>query len=918
MGGRFISALLIFCLSPLALSQNGAPPIQTPDQTDTQMTSQPKGVVQRPQERPASRDTSGGKIGAMTLDVTVTDSAGKAVAGLTKSDFALLDNRQPATTVSFRATDGTTAIDPAQAILLLDEVNNSFNSVATERDQIAKYLGGNGGHLPIPISLALFSYSGVKIDQPTKDGNVLIAELEKMPIPVRTIDSAMGSEGSIERFQLSLKTLTQLLAYTGSKPGRKLLLWIGPGWPMMAGAGFGSTVGDKHLDWDSIITFSTDLRRARTTLYSVNSLSSETGLLHDVYYQNFLKPVTSAREADSGNLALPVLAVQSGGRVLNATNDLAGEIASCVADAAAYYTIAIQVSPSETVNDYHSLEAKLGKAEWTARTNSGYYNQPYVESPLSELQALAPAATLRTQVRLVALDALVLDRNGVPVTGLKASDFQLKEDGAPQKITSVEEHGPVTAKAETPSVAADGTITASNGPSSSPTIWNVLLVDQFNTSKEDLAAVRSELQQFLRQLPADEPVALVAMSSQIKILSSFENGAGAVLKYLDKNGLPPSNSSPPADLYAKQEELEMNPSPNPEMLANKARADVERQAQRAQTTLDNFSAIAKWLGSYPGRKNVYWLTAGFPLQGQAFSVLGSSQMQPTGAANHTGQTLPIQENTDKELESARVAIYPIEARGVAAPEVAGETSADTTGDFLSIRELGDKSIDVKQDNQLQAAQRSEMLEIAKATGGVASFNNDIAKTLRNDFKQGENFYTLAYTPSNFEWNGDYRKIALALQQPRYQLIYREGYYAKNLPPPPTPTKEEFRLALGRRAASATDVHFSAKVNKSTDSANVAYTIDSQTVQYQADPSGQLVAVLDCAIVEYPTGGKPIATSLVRLVSTVSPERRAALNHDGIRAKQSIALKPGAAFLVIGVRDQSTGRFGNLQLSLAAP
>jgi hypothetical protein len=115
----------------------------------------------------------------------------------------------------------------------------------------------------------------------------------------------------------------------------------------------------------------------------------------------------------------------------------------------------------------------------------------------------------------------------------------------------------------------------------------------------------------------------------------------------------------------------------------------------------------------------------------------------------------------------------------------------------------------------------------------------------------------------------------------------------------------------------TDVLFSAKVNKSADGANVEYTIDPRTIEYQADASGQLVASADCAIVEYDAKGKQITTSLVRVTSTVSPERRAALNMDGLRAKQTIALKPGAASVVLGVRDQTSGRFGNLEVALAS-
>ena len=142
--------------------------------------------------------------------------------------------------------------------------------------------------------------------------------------------------------------------------------------------------------------------------------------------------------------------------------------------------------------------------------------------------------------------------------------------------------------------------------------------------------------------------------------------------------------------------------PNATMQANQARTDIERQGQHAQKTLDGFSTLAKWLSGYPGRKNVYWLSGGFPLQGQPFGVLGYTQMTPTGPGNQGGQTSPMQEDTDKELQSARVAIYPIDARGVAPPTIEGVTTADTRGTFYRSGATGDQSIDVQQDDQTQS------------------------------------------------------------------------------------------------------------------------------------------------------------------------------------------------------------------------
>src|SRR5262245_41869880 len=51
-------------------------------------------------------------------------------------------------------------------------------------------------------------------------------------------------------------------------------------------------------------------------------------------------------------------------------------------------------------------------------------------------QAPAPNAVIRIDVNLVQVDAVVTDAGGKPVTDLKVEDFELLQDGQPQKITS--------------------------------------------------------------------------------------------------------------------------------------------------------------------------------------------------------------------------------------------------------------------------------------------------------------------------------------------------------------------------------------------------------------------------------------------------------------------------------------------------
>ena len=317
----------------------------------------------------------------MTLDVVVTDKSGKPVPGLQQQDFALLDNKQPQKILSFQAVDGGTATadSPVEVILLMDSINTAFTSVATERSEIEKFLRRNGGALAQPVSIVFLSDSGATRTTPSRDGNAVIADLNQREYGLRTIKRSQGVYGDNERIQLSLNALKQFADHEAAMPGRKLMVWISPGWPFLSGPGteLDLTLKQKQELFNSIVVFSDALRRARITLYDVDPLGvADAGQFRTTEYMQFSKAVRKAGQAQRGHLALQVLASQSGGRVLNSSNDVAGEIATCVADANAFYALSFHGLPGDGPNEYHTLEIKIDKPGLAARTRSGYYAQP--------------------------------------------------------------------------------------------------------------------------------------------------------------------------------------------------------------------------------------------------------------------------------------------------------------------------------------------------------------------------------------------------------------------------------------------------------------------------------------------------------------------------------------------------------------
>lgn len=314
--------------------------------------------------------------GNITLIVMVTDKSGHPVPGLAQSDFTLLDNNHPASIVAFHAFDGTAQAPdpPTEAIILFDTVNTGFEQVSYARQQVQNFLLQNGGHLPVPMAVYWLTNKGVQAwAQPTTDGNALATQLEATESHLRTINRSAGAYGAIELFQLSTRMLTAIAENEATKPGRKLIIWAGPGWPMLDAPGIDYSTKTQRSLFGQIIELSTVLREGHIDLYSVSQgMPGGATFL----YQSFLKGVKKVNQASPADLSLKVIAVQSGGLAVPPTNDLAASISTCMQDAKVFYTLTFNPPPADGPNEYHELKVKLDKPGLTARTNTGYYNRP--------------------------------------------------------------------------------------------------------------------------------------------------------------------------------------------------------------------------------------------------------------------------------------------------------------------------------------------------------------------------------------------------------------------------------------------------------------------------------------------------------------------------------------------------------------
>lgn len=315
---------------------------------------------------------------AMHLDVVVDTKSGQPVTTLREQDFTLTDNKTPLPIRSFRVVTPTQ--EPVRVILLLDTVNTPYNMTTYMRQEVASYLKANEGKLAQPTSIAVLTDSGTSIaDRFSTNGLALNANLDRLSIGMRQItrDSQWGQE---ELLQMSMKSFDSLISYASTFPGRKMILWISPGWPLISPPGMYLTNQQEQQIFSTIVAYSTRLRDAGVTLYNINPVGSAESLIRADYYENFVRGVTRPSDAVLGNLGVQVLAVQSGGMTFESDSDVAGMIRKCLNDANSWYEITFDPPPADKPNEYHHIEVKVDQRSLIARTRDGYYSNPDIIS----------------------------------------------------------------------------------------------------------------------------------------------------------------------------------------------------------------------------------------------------------------------------------------------------------------------------------------------------------------------------------------------------------------------------------------------------------------------------------------------------------------------------------------------------------
>jgi len=567
-----------------------------------------------------------------------------------------------------------------------------------------------------------------------------------------------------------------------------------------------------------------------------------------------------------------------------------------------------------------------------------------VASPLPAQQSSTPAGspvqqpnppvtTLTAVARSVVLDIAVVDAKGHPVRGLKQSDFVLLEDGVPQTLTSFEEHtsNPAVAPVSQPKLPPN-TFTNFIPPPNS-VASTVLLLDVLDTSIQAQMYLHEQVVEYMKHVPPGTSMAVFVLDERMHLLQGFTTDPQTLLEAVKSK-----RDNPHFSVYDG--------------------GNAVYQRLRHDILTEGLQELGRYLAGFPGRKSLIWFTGTVPRElygsgiGNPFRE-SSSFADNTGVADYAVDDLAA---TTDVLTLSRVAVFPIDARGLIAPSGGREPHIGNALEY----------------------NRETLEQVAQATGGKAFYNtNGLKDAISEVVDTSANFYTVSYTPYNKDWHGQTRHIKVEFISPGYTLEYRRSYRARgrekqelrhlasvekkknsgNFTPlaetqAPNPSgvllshgpKESLQASMTLGAIPPTELIFAAslkpapaiqKIEKKAPlppenylrpawagkpfrDFDILYATDARKLALNQTPDGVRHGQVSYVAVLYSDQGDVVNSIITTLSLDLTPPTYRHLAQTGLPVTQRIAVPvKGNYFLRLGIRDESGDRVGALEIPIDA-
>jgi VWFA-related protein len=572
----------------------------------------------------------------------------------------------------------------------------------------------------------------------------------------------------------------------------------------------------------------------------------------------------------------------------------------------------------------------------------------------AEAQSQPPTPSelvIRATTRMVAVDVVVIDRDGHPVTDLTKGDFTVFEDGRPQTIATFSaSSAPLsTGRNGLPPLLPPHVTTNRPDVIEADDHIAVLLLDGLNTPPQSQQYLKQQMLKWVAEhLDPRRKLAVVVLSEKLAVLQDFTSNPlllkAALERYQSSSAAVARNggerdlssteiTAPEISLPSQAVGGPAATISDPTMPATSGGSSdtiqndiaymmrrFEKNASnfardvRVSITLDALQQIARYLAGQRGRKSLLWFSTGFPI-----AVTGINP-EDMATARTYGDKLRATTNL---LNDAHVAIYAIDASGLLAGNISdpSQSGRDANGRIALTVEANRK---LSTEDFARMTTNDTLERAADDTGGRFFHGNDIANSIALSLQDSSSYYLLGYYPSNKKFDGRFRQVRVKVNMPGLNTRSRQGYFAIEPSQAQKNSKQnDFKAAISSNVLPSTQVTFMARAippARNTDLV-VEFAVDSSTISFEtvataegaASPVARKNCNLNFEVQAYTREGKFVRAAVQEAKADLELQSYERVLRQGVPMKVPISLAPGNYVLRLGVRDNHTGLFGTAEI-----
>ncbi|MEW6126367.1 MAG: VWA domain-containing protein [Acidobacteriota bacterium] len=544
---------------------------------------------------------------------------------------------------------------------------------------------------------------------------------------------------------------------------------------------------------------------------------------------------------------------------------------------------------------------------------------------------------IRIGTDLIQLDAVVTDKAGRIVNGLKKEDFEIIENGKKQQIGFFEFVDVAKKQQVTTDTAKPTQPAALNAETTIADVNRIFafVVDDLTIRFEDLIFIRQMLLNFVenRMQPGDL-IAIVRTVGGKGLLQQFTTDKNLLkraiasltptthaFRVFDKDIQPIKLNDLVAEPGAAGATAGSATETSGEEIDIDSPQDDTNKALRALMSLGTANFVVDSMTQLPGRKSLVLFSGGLP-------ILSANPSKTLGNVSY------FLERLSDNATRAGVAIHTMDVRGLQAfsgvasfdmtpgrSAVAGVGSTGAAGGFGRVpdeTQFGDKN----PFDQLEG--HMGLKTLSAATGGISVLEkNNFIDGLDKIISANDGFYLLAYTPMDTKFDNKFRKVEIKVKGEGLKVYSRRGYMARADAPTGAPaTRQEQLLAAIKAPLARRDIDIDAMLlyksaSPTTGAIDIHLAIDPRKVEFETSEDKQK-ADLEVAGFVFDELGKLRGGFSENVAVGVLPQDMAKLNQGGIAYSANTNLPAGIYQIRIAVRDNKTGKIGTLSRYIEVP